>query len=170
MSFQKRGKRFHSSLESVLIPWNWKPDVLIELTRKNMFRTILSAVWQNPNLETSEVIWAATSGNVPSHMCAQRRLRSALVRSPISDLVVRMEILGYPKCAQWRFRSDCTNAQADLNLRQAHMSEGILSDVAVYIFRAFLLVHCVVWQYPNFNTSEVIYSPLFKVTINPRSI
>ena len=32
-------------------------------------------------------------------------------------------ILGYPNCAQWRFWSDCANAQADLNLRWAHMSE-----------------------------------------------
>ena len=37
-------------------------------------------------------------------------------------------ILGYPKCAQWRFRSDCTNAQSDLNLRWAHMSESRFSD------------------------------------------
>ena len=31
--------------------------------------------------------------------------------------------IGYPKCAHWRFRSDCANAQADLNLRWAHMSK-----------------------------------------------
>ena len=28
--------------------------------------------------------------------------------------------LGYPKCAQWRFWSDCANAQADLNLCLVH--------------------------------------------------
>ena len=42
-------------------------------------------------------------------------------------IVVRMKILcnlGYPKCAQWRFRSDCANAQADLNLQWAQISGG----------------------------------------------
>ena len=45
-------------------------------------------------------------------------------RSLIRVFVVRMKticILGYPKCAQLRFWSDCANAQADLNLRGAHM-------------------------------------------------
>ena len=32
--------------------------------------------------------------------------------------------LAIQKCAQRRFRSDCANAQSDLNLRWAHMSEG----------------------------------------------
>ena len=47
-------------------------------------------------------------------------------RSLIRVSVVRMKtpsILGYPKCAQSRFCSDCAIAQADLNLRYAHMSE-----------------------------------------------
>ena len=50
-----------------------------------------------------------------------------------SVFVVRIQklcILGYPKCAQWRFWSDCANAQADLNLRWAHMSEGTFAYVA----------------------------------------
>ena len=40
--------------------------------------------------------------------------------------VVRMKtfcILGYAKCAQWRFWSDCANAQADLNLCWAQLSD-----------------------------------------------
>ena len=37
--------------------------------------------------------------------------------------------LCYRKCAQWRVWSDCANAQADLNLRSAHMSEGVFSNV-----------------------------------------
>ena len=47
-------------------------------------------------------------------------------RSLIRVFVVRMNklcILGYPKRAQWRFWSDCANAQADLNLRKANMSD-----------------------------------------------
>ena len=39
-------------------------------------------------------------------------------------------ILCLLKCVQWRFWSDCANAQADLNLRWAHMSTGTFSDVA----------------------------------------
>ena len=44
----------------------------------------------------------------------------AYPRSLIRVFVVHTKklcILGYPKCAQWRFWSDCANAQADLNLR-----------------------------------------------------
>ena len=43
-------------------------------------------------------------------------------------------ILGYAKCAQRRFRSACANAQADLNLRWAHMSEDTFSDVVAPIY------------------------------------
>ena len=42
-------------------------------------------------------------------------------------IFVRMKklcIVCYPKCAQWRFWPDCTNAQAELNPHQAYMSEG----------------------------------------------
>ena len=62
--------------------------------------------------------------------------RSAHPRSLIRVFVVRKKklcILGYPKCAQRRFRSDCANAQADLNLRWAHMSGGAYSDVSAHI-------------------------------------
>ena len=47
----------------------------------------------------------------------------------IRFFVVRMNtfcVLWYLKCAQRRFRSDCANA--DLNFRWAHMSEGTFSD------------------------------------------
>ena len=57
-------------------------------------------------------------------------------RSLIRAFVVRMKklcILGYPKSAQRRFRSDCANAQSDLNLRWAHVSEGTFSDVTDHI-------------------------------------
>ena len=41
-------------------------------------------------------------------------------------------ILSYPKCAQWRFRSDCANAQSDLNL-----SGCTLPKVRFMTFRLF---------------------------------
>ena len=54
-------------------------------------------------------------------------------RSLIRVFVIRMKIrctFGYPKCAQWKFWSACANAQADLNFRWAHMSEGTFSYLA----------------------------------------
>ena len=35
----------------------------------------------------------------------------------------KVYFLGYPKCTQWRFWSECANAQADLRLRWAHKSK-----------------------------------------------
>ena len=55
--------------------------------------------------------------------------QTAHPRSLIRVSVVRMKklcLFGYPKCAQWRFWSDCANAQADLNLLWVHMSEDML--------------------------------------------
>ena len=53
----------------------------------------------------------------------------------IRVFVVRMKelfILGYPKCAQWRFWSDyCANVQAVLNIRWANMSEGTLRLISI---------------------------------------
>ena len=57
-------------------------------------------------------------------------------RSLIRVFVVHKKILwilGYPKRAQRRFWSDCANAQADLNLRWAHMCECTFSDVVAHM-------------------------------------
>ena len=43
-----------------------------------------------------------------------------------------------PKCAKWRFWSDCANAQTDLNLHWAHMSGGTFSHVVAHITFVFL--------------------------------
>ena len=42
-------------------------------------------------------------------------------------------IIGYPKCAQWRFWSDCANVQADMNLRCAHLSDALAYRVQVQV-------------------------------------
>ena len=58
--------------------------------------------------------------NIPSDMWAQLRFKSV-------HTLVFMKIfciLGYPKCTQWLFWSDCTNAQVDLNLCWVHKLEG----------------------------------------------
>ena len=63
--------------------------------------------------------------------------QSAHSRSLIRVFVVHMKKLcaalklGYPNCAQWRFWSDCANAQTDLNLRWANMPGCPFPDVAV---------------------------------------
>ena len=59
-------------------------------------------------------------------------VRFVLEFSPIRVFVVRMAI---QTAAQLRFRSDSANAQADLNLRLAHISDGRFPDVAAYIIR-----------------------------------
>ena len=54
----------------------------------------------------------------------QQRYRSA--RSLLRALVIRTKklcVLGYPKCAERRFRSYSANAQADRNLCSAYMSD-----------------------------------------------
>ena len=51
-----------------------------------------------------------------------------------SVFIVHMKkfcILGYPKCAQWRFWLECQCVQVDLNLPWTHMFKGMLSEVAV---------------------------------------
>ena len=46
---------------------------------------------------------------------------------------------------QWRFWSDCANAQAGLNLRWTHMSEGMFSDVAAHMRNARKQPLCPMW-------------------------
>ena len=57
------------------------------------------------------------------------------VRSLNRVIVFRMKKLcipGYLKCAEQRFRSDCANAQSDLNLCWAQMSEGTFYNFTTY--------------------------------------
>ena len=81
--------------------------------------------------------WSAAWENVPSDMCAQRRLRLACAFAQ-SDQNLRSahEETLHPwlsKNHQWRFWSDCAFAQADLNLRWARMYGGKFSDVAAHL-------------------------------------
>ena len=48
-----------------------------------------------------------------------------------------------PSCRQRGLLSDCADAQADLSLRWAHMSEGMFSSVAAHIFSEHLFTRCV---------------------------
>ena len=70
--------------------------------------------------ETGRKTWVARCGDVPSYIRAQRRLKLACasVQSDQSLLSAWKKLcnLGYPKCTERRFWSDCANAQADQNL------------------------------------------------------
>ena len=61
-------------------------------------------------------------------MYIKQRLKSSCA-SVLSDQsllsVWRNCILGYPKYAQWSFWSDCAKAQADQNLRWAHIQRAV---------------------------------------------
>ena len=71
--------------------------------------------------------------------------QSAHPHSLIRVFVVRVKklcVLGYPKCSQWRFWSDCADAQVDLNLRWVYMSEGTFSHLeAPILLFSFLTKH-----------------------------
>ena len=64
-------------------------------------------------------------------------VRQTHPRSLIRVFVFRLKklcILDISKCAQWRFWSDCANAQADLNLRWSHMGEGTFNDAVAHLY------------------------------------
>ena len=73
-----------------------------------------------------------------SNVEKKKKKKNVPSRSLISVFVVSMKKLYIPvyaKRAQGRFRSDCANAQSDLNLLWAHMSEGTRFDIAAHINR-----------------------------------
>ena len=51
----------------------------------------------------------------------------------VLTVYMKICILGYPKCTNWSFWSDCPTVQADRSLHLAHMSGGTFSDVAAQI-------------------------------------
>ena len=60
----------------------------------------------------------------PNEDSNQPAIRASVVRKKT------LYILGYPRCTQWGIWTDCTSAQAYMNLRWAHIFEGSFSDVA----------------------------------------
>ena len=105
----------HESKYWLQKPWSDCPDLQAEIWT--------FTVWI---FFTICLIRAAMWGNVPSDMCSQ--LDSDQPAHPLSLIRVfavclkKLCILSYPKSDQWRFRSACAFAQADLNLHWAHMS------------------------------------------------
>ena len=87
----------------------------------------------------------ATWENAPTDMCAtEDSNQHAYPPSLIRVFIVCMKklcILSYllSRMHQRRFRSDCANAQSDLNLRWLHMSEGTAPHIAAYIWNTTLI-------------------------------
>ena len=88
-------------------------------------------VWLNkPQLEKTYMYLLTCAPNEDSDQTAHPR-------SLIRVFVVRLRklcILDYPKCTEWRFWSDCANAQAGPKLHWEHISEGTFSDVVDQIW------------------------------------
>ena len=84
------------------------------------------------------ITWLAS--NEDSHQLAH-------LCSPIFVPMKKLCILGYLKCAQWRFWSDCTNVQADLNLHWAQMSKGTFSGIAVQIWIYFIFTKADIYKH-----------------------
>ena len=61
------------------------------------------------------------------------RIRAVWSVNSLSTLEKKLCVFAIQR-AHWKFWSDCVNAQADLNLRWAHMSEGTFSDVSDQMF------------------------------------
>ena len=80
-----------------------------------------------PQLEKTYLLTCAPNEdtNQPAHLCCLIRYFVVRMKKPC--------ILCFPNCAQRRFWSDCANAQSDLNLRWAHISESTFSDVVDHI-------------------------------------
>ena len=70
-------------------------------------------------------------------------------RMLIRVFVARMKKLymfDNPKCAQWRFWSDCANAKADLNLLWAIMFEDTFSDLMAKMNLMWIMWIINVWK------------------------
>ena len=66
-------------------------------------------------------------------------------RSVIRGFTVCMKkllIICWSKCAQWRLRSVCADAQTDLSLHCAHLSDSTFSDVATQIALRVIRYFC----------------------------
>ena len=92
----------------------------------------------------------------------------ARMRRLIWAFVVRMEkfcMPGYPKCTQWRFWSDCANAQAELNVRWTHISDGKLS---FNVMAHFIILFQKIWL--DFHLKTFVYWKIASNVENQRKL
>ena len=83
---------------------------------------------------TPSIIWAWTQGNVPSEICAKRRLKPDCAFAQIhqSFCCPREQTLCPLLFKMW---SDYANTQVDLNDRRTYMSECTFSDVVGHFMK-----------------------------------
>ena len=128
---------FTGSFYNISASCSFKIKVLISCAGFYLCRRCLRLYVLMPLCVTRFIIsniGAVTAENAPSDMCAHRGLNPACAFSQSDQSLYCLHelcLLGYPKCAQWRFRSDC--AIADLNLRWAHIYKGMFPYVAVHL-------------------------------------
>ena len=72
-------------------------------------------------------------------------------------------LLDYPKCTQGSFWSDCENAEADLSVRWAHISEGTVSNVVAHLFSKHYDISYFIYNYTAINTSIVWLKVFFSL-------
>ena len=103
-----------------MFSWRNKKDISIFRMKKAPY-LLLSSRSQicEPQPEKMNLLTYAhkKDSNQQVHQCILIRVSIVCMK--------KLCILGYPKCAHWRFWSDCTNAQADLNRCCALMSKGV---------------------------------------------
>ena len=102
------------------------PCVICKDTGKPVHPPSMTRVLIYPSLDSLEATEVTChQGRLKLHFCT--------VWSVFIVCMNKVCILGYPKCAQWRFWSHCTNVQAYLNFSWLHMSEGTVSDIVIHI-------------------------------------
>ena len=94
----------------------------------------------------------------PGRLTSAPRIRAVWSKKKIC-------ILGYPKCAKWRFWSDFADVQTDLNLCWAHMFEGCFLLLWLRSFALLILIGSAnFWEYCN-----ILTSPRYRIVLGKQN-
>ena len=107
---------------------DWRTNILTDMKQTASLSALTyNGHWYEPQREKTYLLTRALNedSNQPAHLRSLIRVFEAHMKL--------LCVLGYPKCAQWIFRSDCASAQSDLNLLWTHMSAGTFSDDLVHM-------------------------------------
>ena len=97
-------------------------------TRSKRLRRCAIELYLNRNVRkhTFEYMHPSEDSDQPAHSRSLIRI--------FTGRILDSQVSKVSSCGQWRLRSDCTDAQADLSLRWAHVSGGPFSRVAVHLY------------------------------------
>ena len=104
---------------------------------------------QNHNVR-KRTLWSSdTRFNDDSNQSAHPPANhSAHQRNLISVFKNKLRILGYPKCALWRFWSDCANAQAHLIFAGRACPDVLFRrDGSLDVFQIYTFIHYSIWSW-----------------------